>query len=251
MNNSNKVVSSGKSSRWEQAQHYESNWWNSFADDYDPSYLEDFASSIREKVSIVRDINEGNSIIEVGCGPVGIVPFLPCKHNIATDPLNDIFEKHSKYVNFRKSARNKGTEYLTAKGEALPFEDGEFDFYITDNVLDHVDSPEDLLNEALRVLKPGGVAYIRLNVYHPWGRLVRSLMEIAVVDKGHPYTFSSHSLEAMVKKAGFVVKWSNRSSYLSNWKKDWFRAFNGSLKALIQALLFVTRARHELIVQRK
>lgn len=43
---------------------------------------------------------------------------------------------------------------------ALPVEDGTFDVVILNHIYEHVDDPGALFREALRVLRPGGVAYV-------------------------------------------------------------------------------------------
>ncbi len=45
---------------------------------------------------------------------------------------------------------------IDAKGEDLPFPDGHFDLIFSSNVLEHTEDPQLVIEEALRVLKPGG-----------------------------------------------------------------------------------------------
>jgi ubiquinone/menaquinone biosynthesis C-methylase UbiE len=47
----------------------------------------------------------------------------------------------------------------SAFGENLPFEDNSFDIVYSSNVLEHVQDPERVVQEAIRVLKPGGVLH--------------------------------------------------------------------------------------------
>lgn len=51
---------------------------------------------------------------------------------------------------------------VAAVGEALPFEDQTFDLIYSSYVLEHVQDPEKVLAEAVRVLKPGGMAVFEL-----------------------------------------------------------------------------------------
>ncbi len=41
----------------------------------------------------------------------------------------------------------------------IPYADNMFDVVFSDNVMEHLDYPEDVLREIYRVLKPGGLAY--------------------------------------------------------------------------------------------
>jgi len=54
--------------------------------------------------------------------------------------------------------------WLTKPGEKLPIENNMFDTCISLNTLEHVYDPKFLIGEILRVLKPGGCAYITV----PW-----------------------------------------------------------------------------------
>jgi ubiquinone/menaquinone biosynthesis C-methylase UbiE len=57
---------------------------------------------------------------------------------------------------------------LDAAGESLPFEDKAFDIVYSTNVLEHVTDPARVLDEGLRVLKPGGVLQFVYPNYHSY-----------------------------------------------------------------------------------
>lgn len=54
---------------------------------------------------------------------------------------------------------------LDASGEKLPFEDGTFDIVYSANVLEHTSDPLQVLREAVRVLKPGGIVHMEIPNY--------------------------------------------------------------------------------------
>jgi ubiquinone/menaquinone biosynthesis C-methylase UbiE len=61
-----------------------------------------------------------------------------------------------------------GIEFMVASGEAMPFEDGEFDLIHSKDSLHHMDDPDKAIQEYRRVLRPGGAALIvEANRYNP------------------------------------------------------------------------------------
>jgi ubiquinone/menaquinone biosynthesis C-methylase UbiE len=56
--------------------------------------------------------------------------------------------------------------YVAAGAEAIPFEDGHFDFVSTFNSLDHVDDVDAAIAETARVTRPGGTLLLICDVNH-------------------------------------------------------------------------------------
>lgn len=56
---------------------------------------------------------------------------------------------------------------LQASALALPFRDASFDVVYSSNVIEHVPEPWTLADEAMRVLKPGGLAFLSYTLW--WG----------------------------------------------------------------------------------
>ena len=73
---------------------------------------------------------------------------------------------------FRKKVINSEypSEFLKhmimGKGESLPFEDNFFDLVTSYQTLEHVESVSECLKEMIRVLKPGGILYIKCPDYN-------------------------------------------------------------------------------------
>ncbi len=59
---------------------------------------------------------------------------------------------------------------VRASGTALPFRTGSVDVAYSSNVLEHVDSPERMLSEMARIVRPGGVVFVSYTPWlSPWG----------------------------------------------------------------------------------
>ncbi len=57
---------------------------------------------------------------------------------------------------------------IVADAEHLPFENNSIEALVSESVLEHVPNPKAMTNEMIRVLKPGGYAYISVPFIHPF-----------------------------------------------------------------------------------
>jgi SAM-dependent methyltransferase len=103
--------------------------------------------------------------------------------------------------------------------EPLPFEDNTFDFVFSKSVLEHVVNTDNFLKEALRVLKPGGVAVI---LTPDW----RSQCLFFWDDYTHVKAFTRKSLQNAMDICGFE---SPECEYFLQlplvWKFPWLKVF--------------------------
>ena len=228
--------------RWQKAQAYEQRWWAT----HRPLRLDYFrgvAELVQADLAPYGVVGPESRVLEIGSGPAGIVTALPGVRRVGTDPLENFFASVEPYRDFRDPA----VEYAAVPGEALPFDDGAFTVVVSDNVLDHVADPAAVLAEAYRVLAPGGLVWLRLHVFHRWGRTVRHTLERFEVDHGHPHTFTADALRRLAADAGFEVLRSERGAFGPAW---WSELRAGTLKRLAHALLFVTRVDATLVLRR-
>ena len=81
--------------------------------------------------------------------------------------------------------------------DKLPFKDGSVNFVFSKSVIEHMNNPLNLMNEAHRVLIPGGKAVIMTPSWEHnyWGPFY--------IDHTHVTPFTRHSLEEALKMAGF------------------------------------------------
>ena len=231
------------SGRWEEAQQYEKAWWQGVEKKIKPGFYEHYARKLESELQGILAIQCGTRILEVGSGAAGIVTFLESDHKYAVDPLEEYYGSVPAFT----TARDPRVRYAAARGEELPFDKDSFDLVITDNVLDHCESPQQVVSEMHRVLAPGGILYLRLNVYHAWGRMVRQLAELAHIDKGHPHTFTSRSLRRLLTTKGLELVSFSESGYWPTWRTE---LTSGSRKDLLKAMTFATRNKTTYILRK-
>ncbi|HJP63084.1 MAG TPA: class I SAM-dependent methyltransferase [Mucilaginibacter sp.] len=125
--------------------------------------------------SEINNLPEG-SLLEIGVGNGAHFHFYK-KHKVTgVDTSTAMLE-----IACRKSPGN--VKLFKMDGEALVFDDNDFDYVVLSHVIAVVDNPERLLEEVLRVLKPQGQALI-LNHFTPdnWFRYIdRALGTISTI----------------------------------------------------------------------
>ncbi len=110
----------------------------------------------------------------------------------------------------------EGVDFRLSTAERVPFADGELEFVWIFDVLEHVDSPETVLREVRRVLKPGGGFHIVLPLEGQPCTLYRLVgcgtrWTAKVRHGGHIQIFSARRFEAMAAECGLPVvrtRWS-------------------------------------------
>lgn len=115
---------------------------------------------VRELLETYQPIKNHDRVIEVGSGAHGLIFYFGVEHGIGVDPLAVSYG--SLFPRWQQTAQT-----IAAVGESLPFADGSFDVVICDNVVDHAESPTQIVRELVRILTPGGLLYFTVNVHHP------------------------------------------------------------------------------------
>jgi len=119
------------------------------------------AGAVRTIVDKIRPIRADDRILEVGSGGCGL-SFNFGGDVIGVDPLADDLRQLFPWQ------RTSKVPTIAAEGENLPFADASFDIVLSDNVIDHAEDPQRIVDEMARVLKPGGLLYFTVHVHHPF-----------------------------------------------------------------------------------
>ena len=131
----------------------------------------------------------GQRAVEIGGGPWPCVAAGRFAHAMVVDPLADGYRAEGLIA-----PEASGVTYLAAVGEAIPLPGESVDLVITDNCLDHVQSPALVAGEMARVLRPGGLLWLLVDV-----------MDQA--DELHPHPMSEGAAAWLLTAAGLEQRW--------------------------------------------
>lgn len=114
---------------------------------------------VRDLLESFQPISNDARVIEVGSGAHGLIFYFGSNRGVGVDPLAVSYG--NLFSQWQKTAAT-----VAAVGESLPFADRTFDVVLCDNVVDHAESPAQIVRELVRILKPGGLLYFTVNVHH-------------------------------------------------------------------------------------
>lgn len=166
----------------------------------------------REKL-ILKDINyqAGESLLEIGCGVGAVLSILGQTFPGLRIAGIDLSAKQLDYAQNQLNKLNLGNVDLRV-GDAttLPWQDDYFDHIYAIWFLEHLHNPLQVLQEAKRVLKPGGTITITETDYRTilitpessdYRYLIDSLCELLLQAQGNPYM--GQSLATLLTQANF------------------------------------------------
>ncbi|MBI4119961.1 MAG: methyltransferase domain-containing protein [Parcubacteria group bacterium] len=169
-------------------------------------------------------IADGSKVLDVGCGDCSLLRYLVAsKRNIR--PLGlDISETA---LNICRERKIPAQRHDAAK--KLPFNDGEFDFTIISETLEHIPNPEELLLEARRVTKKA--VLVSIPNIALWKHRLRLLIlgrfpkQWILEPREHLRFFSVKDFEAATQKLGFKISQREVSSGTRLLKYFWPNLF--------------------------
>ena len=186
--------------KWQKAQIAERKHWESAHTVYgkeelpEPGKVQEF---VRNQFKINLESLAGKNILEIGGGVNPLIAHInQANLKLNVDPLAGMLSKGLSNGYSAYAYQVKGL------GERLPVKDNSFDAVIILNALDHSIGPCQVVSESRRVLQPGGIAILSVNVF-PLPRLIRS--GLWIVDRPHPHHLSSSEVLSILENAGFKV----------------------------------------------
>lgn len=103
----------------------------------------------------------GKKMLDVGCGPLGSLEWATnARLRVGLDPLAHKYRK----LPLRSDVDRM--QYVAGSSEAIPFQDGSFDYVTCFNCLDHVEDVNATINELKRVVAPAGHILLITEIAH-------------------------------------------------------------------------------------
>jgi SAM-dependent methyltransferase len=169
------------------------------------------------ELDIPFDSFREQAMVDVGCGPVGIVYFLDAKRNVGVDPLADQYEQWNGYW-------GKRVELVKSVGEAIPLSSSAFDAVFCINCLDHTFNPGAILREIARIVKPGGLLVLHTDLDSPLRKLHK------MVRKGcaelHPQSLTYEWLTSELSRDFKILKTHRDPTvFRPTWSQMHYEAF--------------------------
>jgi len=173
------------------------------------SYPEKFCNHI------FRDFPRNSKILDIGCG----------NGDFTVELMNMGFDAHGIDLADCDVLGGKHTK-VDLQNEKYPFPDDYFDVVYTKSVIEHLRDPDYMVDEAYRILKPGGT-FICLTP--SWKHSYR---EQFYIDHTHFTPFTRHSLETLCKLSNFDAKCDYLYQLPLLWRFPFLHIFRYALSLL-------------------
>ena len=163
--------------------------------------------------------------VEIGPGPwgLGISGFMrdiPIRLCVEPDPRLELDPRaplRAFITEWRQPVR-----YIVGTGENIPLADESSDLVICCNVIDHAYRPYKILDEAARILNPGGIFFFDVDTFSVLGLLkwymwTRHRHKNDLLVTAHTYRMFEPNVVGRLKAAGFTVLHRNGHNLVSLW----------------------------------
>tara|TARA_Y100000817_G_scaffold72919_1_gene55868 strand:- start:41 stop:802 length:762 start_codon:yes stop_codon:yes gene_type:complete len=215
---------------WKEAQTNEVKFWNDIylKNSSDRVYkrandqeLIGFTNEVLERHKLRIDSFEEKVIVDIGCGPFGIIKGLTLiekekkikiKKIFGIDPLMDFYKEK---INMLKE--DDHLNLINSPGEKIPLNDKIADYIFSTNVLDHCNIPKEVVSEAERILKEKGEFHCSVHVVYPVLSLIAPFLKY--FDKNHPKHFTEKFFLKLLKSKFKTVSISYRAKIFEDHPK--------------------------------
>ena len=129
--------------------------FDKYAEQYDKGLMGKGSARFYRDLIRALEVRDGDAVLDVGCGTGSVLSMIGRSRKISGFGL-DVSE------NMIALAREKNPDFVFTTGDsaALPYADGSMDIVMACMAYHHFPDQVTFRQEALRVLKPGGILYI-------------------------------------------------------------------------------------------
>jgi SAM-dependent methyltransferase len=152
-----------------------------FFDDLDQYHFEKLHHLLR---LVPFDGYRGQSVLEVGCGAGVDLARFARGGAIVTGV--DLAPSAIALAEANFAQQGLHADLRVANGEALPFPDAQFDVVFAHGVVQYTAEPRRMIEEARRVLKPGGRAIVQVYNRVSWLNALSALMKVNLEHEDAP-----------------------------------------------------------------
>ncbi|MCZ8155629.1 MAG: metalloregulator ArsR/SmtB family transcription factor [Leptospira sp.] len=140
--------------------------------------------------------NQSNEIVDLGCGPGGLIPYLltKTKRVLGVDSSSNMIEAANSAF-----GKNDSVRLVTAQLEALPFPDASYEAVVGSMVLHHISHPPAVIEEVARILKEDGIFCIVDLVKHNQEMMRDNFADLWL-------GFEPDLLESWLTNSGFIIE---------------------------------------------
>lgn len=193
---------------------------------------------------IIEELNpeNGDRIVDLGCG-TGYYLFLLSNLGVKLNLTG--FDYDGEAINeVRSSAYGKDVRIVTGDLHEMPFKDKSFDKAVMSEVLEHVKDDKKVLQEVLRILKPGGILVISVPsaeypfLWDPVNWILQHFIGthfkkgfFSGIWNDHLRLYSIQALKKKFAKTGYKIEIAEELTF-------WCLPFNHYLVNLVARLLY-------------
>lgn len=167
---------------------------------------------VKAIVDLMDPTTTKKKILDIGCASGWLLNEIVTRFTSMQGIGVDVYKDAIDYGN----AKYPHLKLQVADGHSLPFPDNSVNIIVCSEVLEHVLSPQTVLSEMKRVLKPDGYAIIEMDsgnalfkiVWYWWTNIRHGVWEDAHIQK-----FNANKLMHMIEEAGFTIVETKRFNF--------------------------------------
>ena len=156
--------------------------------------------SCRDIEALLRSENY-DSLLDVGCGTGFLINMLAEQHKADYVGL----DLSTEMIRMAEKKQIPGARFINGTADNLPFPDASFDIVTCSQSFHHYPYPEKAMQEAFRVLKPGGIYILSDTGVGGLGGWIDNHILFRLARSGDCHTTNRKGIARVMEHAGFSV----------------------------------------------